>query len=167
MRVTSDSSEQGSSTYIPELGPANQVGVVYAALGVDVLARPDHHGLVRRDVGERRIARIGMGHPYGDGEAVRRPPKDDGDGSREVDEEGGDAIVECVDIGARRQRRVLREGLGYVVVGPLDIVIFLWWASTSALGSRWAVGAPTLVRTLYSQFSTCCWTTILSCRSPS
>jgi hypothetical protein len=36
-----------------------------------------------------------------------------------------DQKLRTVDISPRRQRRILRQGLGYIVVGSIDIVIFL------------------------------------------
>jgi hypothetical protein len=44
-----------------------------------------------------------MRHPYRDGESIRRATEDDGDGAREMEEEGRDAIVECMDIRPRRE----------------------------------------------------------------
>lgn len=44
--------------------------MVHLALRVDVLARPHHHVLGRRDVDKRRLARVVVRHPEGDGVAV-------------------------------------------------------------------------------------------------
>lgn len=62
--------------------------------------------------------------------------------------------LRTVDIGPRGERRILRQHLGHVVVGSVDIAVFLergrgWSASGS--GSGIAVkgeGGHTLVRTL-------------------
>ena len=122
--------------------------MVDLALGVDVLARADNHGLGRCHVDEGRLAGVGVRDPEGDGEAVGGASEEDGDGAREVDEEGGGAIVKgwsnevlagaletalwetevvlrTMDIGARREGRVVGQSLGDVVVGAVDVVVFL------------------------------------------
>lgn len=110
--------------FIPELSPSHQIGVVYPSLRVDVLAGAHHHGVGGCHVAQRRLARVGVRHPYGDGEAVGRAAEDHGDGAREMEEQGRDAIVESMNVGPRRQGRILGEGLGYVVVRAIDVVIF-------------------------------------------
>lgn len=50
-------------TYVPEGRPADKVGMIDLALRVDVLARAHHHRLGRGYVDQRRLARVGVGHP--------------------------------------------------------------------------------------------------------
>lgn len=99
--------------------------MIDAALGIDMLARSDHHVFVGRDVDQRWLAGVCMGYPDGDGEAIGSTAEDDGDGAREEEEESRDAIVKGVGVGAWRKRRVLRETGGDVVVRAVDIVVFL------------------------------------------
>ena len=101
--VAEDGEEVGDRGLVPEAGPRGQIRVVYATLGVDVLAGADHHGVVGGDVDEGRLARVGVRDPDGNGEAVGGAAEDDGDGAREVEEEGRDAIVKGVGVGARRE----------------------------------------------------------------
>jgi hypothetical protein len=59
------------------------------------------------------------------------------------------------------------QGLRNVIVGPVDIVVFLRrMALVSRVGLEMyllvKVRLLTLVKTLYSQFKTCCWTGMVS-----
>jgi hypothetical protein len=63
---------------------------------------------------------------------------------------------------------MLRQRLGHVVVGAVDVVVFLG-GERGQLGSIEDAfvcldegGRRTLVKTLYSQLSTCCWTTMFT-----
>ena len=64
-----------------------------------------------------------------------------------------------MDVGPRREGRVTGECVGNVIVGSVYIVVFLWSVRSSAplLDASYCVKEPalTLVRTLYSQLSTC------------
>ena len=72
-----------------------------------------------------------------------------------------------VNVGPRRERGEVGERLRHIVVCPIDVLVFLAGGmgqrTQSELGTcpyqscRRRDGL-TLVRTLYSQFSTCCWT---------
>lgn len=110
---------------VPERRPARQVRVVHHALWIDVLAGPHGHGVGRRDVDDGRVARVGVRHPYRHGEAVRRAAEHDRERAREVHQECRLAVRRRVHVGTRRQRRVCRQGLCDVVVGPVDVVVFL------------------------------------------
>lgn len=123
--VAEDGEEVGDGGLVPEAGPGGEIGVVYATLGVYVLARADHHGVVRGDVDEGRLARIGVRDPDGNGEAVSGAAEEDRDGAREVEEEGRDAIVKGVGVGARGEGGIGCEDVGDVIVGAVDVVIFL------------------------------------------
>lgn len=68
--------------------------MIHLALGVDVLARTDHHILSRRDVNKRCFSRVVVRHPEGDGVAVGGAAEDSRDGTREVEEESRCAIRE-------------------------------------------------------------------------
>lgn len=48
---------------IPKCRPADQIWMVDLPLRIDVLARAHNHGLSRRHVDQRRLARVGMRHP--------------------------------------------------------------------------------------------------------
>lgn len=74
--------------------------MVYAPLRVDVLAGAHGHGVGGRHVAQRRLARVGVRHPYRDGEAVGRAAEDHGEGAREMEQQGRDAIVECCERGS-------------------------------------------------------------------
>jgi hypothetical protein len=54
----------GVPTYIPKVGPANEIRVVDLTLRIDMLSRSNNHSLGRSDIDERRLARIGMRNPY-------------------------------------------------------------------------------------------------------
>jgi len=58
---------------------------------------------------------------------------------------------------SRREGRVLRKRLGDVVVRAINIVVLLETGQVEQSRGAGFAG-PTLVRTLYSQLSTCCWT---------
>lgn len=136
--------------------------MVDLALRIHVLPRAHHHILGRSHVHQGRFAGVRMRNPDGDGESVGRPAEDDGDGAREMEEQRRHAIGEScgggslagtrdqvarrsrtVDIGPRRQRRVLGQRLGNVVVGPVDVVVFL--RGRRERGSQ-SVGAARLER---------------------
>lgn len=91
------------STYIPELNPANEVGVVDLALGVNVLTRAHHHCCRWRNIYEGRLARICVRDPDGHGEAVCAAAKVDRKGAGEVHEQGTGAIRESWDDQQRLQ----------------------------------------------------------------
>lgn len=57
----------------------------------------------------------------------------------------------------------MRQSLSYIVVRSLDIVVLLSSAVSWACSVRRHIEviALTLVKTLYSQLRTCCWTTIV------
>jgi len=105
--------------------------VVHLALRVDVLAGTHHHCLGRGHVCQWRLSRVCVRNPYRDREAVCRAAEEDGYRAREMEEQRRRAVGECyaisqrqpslsrplgeavaegsrtVDIGARRQRRIL------------------------------------------------------------
>jgi len=79
-------------------------------------------------------------------------------GHRAID---GTWKLRTVDIGPWGERRILRQHLGDVVVGSVDIAVFLEGGGgrVSVVGrdrGQGGRGSHTLVRTLYSQFRTCC-----------
>lgn len=65
-------------------------------------------------------------------------------------------------VGSRREGRRACQGLGHVVIGTVDIVVFLkegvsvqrLVGAGADTGSMWI--QRTLVKTLHSQFNTCC-----------
>ena len=83
-------------------------------------------------------------------------------------------VAHTVDISPGRQRRILRQRLGDVVVGAVDIVVFLGSGERERRGQRGfdgtvarvysiiGSGRRTLVKTLYSQLRMCCWTTMVA-----
>ena len=102
--------------------------MVYASLGIYMLARSYGHVLGRSDVSQGGLAWVGVRNPYGDGEAVGGAPEDDGDRTREVDEESGDAIVKSYRV---REHRLEIEVMNASPWGPRGLMIVLW---TSVLG---------------------------------
>jgi hypothetical protein len=125
--------------------------VIDLALWINVLPRTDHHGLGRGHVGQGGLAWVGVRNPYRDRESVGCAAEEDRYCAREVEKQGRVAVGECVDIGSRRERWILRQGLGYIVVGSVDIVIFLGGGgegSASWLRSMSESGRRTLVKTL-------------------
>ena len=56
--------------------------------------------------------------------------------------------IRTVDVGPRRQRRILRQRLGYVIVGSVDIVVFLGRGAQVSIDS--AFGGRPWLRTLVS-----------------
>lgn len=132
-------------TYVPERRPAHQVRVVNLALGIYVLAGTNHHGFGRSDVDQRGLSRIGVRDPYRDWKSVGCSSEHDRYGARQMEQEGRHAGVKgcsrcqrrsieqqadrcvrrTVNIGTRRQRRVLRQSLGHVVIGAVHVVVFL------------------------------------------
>ena len=75
--------------------------MVHLSLGVDVLARADHHVLGRRDVDEWRLARVVVRHPERDGVAVGGTTEDGRYCAGKVEEEGGRAIGEGCEVRRR------------------------------------------------------------------
>lgn len=172
--------------------------MVHLALGVDVLPRAHHHGLGRRHVDERGLARVRVRHPYRQREPVRAPAEDDGQRARDVQQQRAGAVGEgcgretsavasansrgprgqrgrarTVHVGPGRERREAAQRARDVAVRAVDVVVFLPRRArevsgrvrvvTTAPGGEEPQGqARTLVRMLYSQFSTCCWTGIVA-----
>lgn len=98
--------------------------MVDLALRIDVLPWPHNHSLSRGHVDERRLSWVCVRNPYRDGETVCGAAKVDRYCAGDVEEEGRGAIGECVHICPRRQRWILGQGLGDVVVCAVDIVVF-------------------------------------------
>lgn len=82
-------------TYIPEVSPANEVGMVNLSLRVDVLPWPHDHGLCGGNVYERRLSWVSVRDPYRYGETVCGAAKVDWYCTRDMEEEGRAAIGEC------------------------------------------------------------------------
>lgn len=82
-------------TYIPEISPTDEIGMINLALRVNVLPWPHDHGVGRGDVYERWLSRVCVGNPYRDGETVCSAAKVDGYCTRDVEEEGRGAIWKC------------------------------------------------------------------------
>lgn len=68
-------------TYIPKLWPANQVWMIYQALGIDMLSRANHHGFGRHNIDQWRFPWICVRNPDRDGESVGRAAEVDGQSS--------------------------------------------------------------------------------------
>lgn len=66
-------------THIPKLSPSHEIGMVYLALGIDMLARTNHHRLGGRHIRHRGFAGVGVGNPYRDWESVDAAAKGGGD----------------------------------------------------------------------------------------
>lgn len=81
-------------TYIPKFSPSHKVRVIYEALRVNVLAWTDHHSLSRDNVDHGWLSRICMGDPYRDRETVGGSAEVDGEGPREMEEQGIGAVRE-------------------------------------------------------------------------
>lgn len=69
--------------------------MVNLSLGVNVLPRPDDHGLSRGNVYERRLSWVCMRNPYRDGETVCGAAKVDWYCTGDMEEEGRAAVREC------------------------------------------------------------------------
>jgi hypothetical protein len=141
------------ATYIPELYPSDKIWMVDLALRVDMLARAHHHGRGWGDIYKRCLSGICVRHPYRHGKAVCAAAEVDRKGAGQVNEKGTRAIWKrCTGqrifsrsqvmllgshardsgqgwhtmyIGSWRERGISCEGLGHIVVGSVNIVIFL------------------------------------------
>jgi hypothetical protein len=58
--------------------------MVHLSLGVDMLAWAYCYRIRRGDVDQWRLARVGVWHPYGHGEAVGIASEIDGEGARQM-----------------------------------------------------------------------------------
>lgn len=106
------------------------------------------HRLGRDDVDKRRLPRVGIWHPYRYGKPVRVATEWNRQCPSDVQQKGAGAIGKgwttdvsrgsrrggeddldgTVDVCSRRQGRVSIERAGYIVVGTVHIVIFLYKA---------------------------------------
>lgn len=77
---------------MPKLRPPNQVRMIYEALRINVLAWTDHHCLGGYDVDHGRLPRVCVGNPYRNREAIGGAAEVDGEGAREVEEQGIGAV---------------------------------------------------------------------------
>lgn len=68
-------------TNIPKLGPSDEVRMVDLPLRVYMLPWPDSHRVCRRNINQRGLSRVGVRHPYRDGEPVRAASEVDRDSS--------------------------------------------------------------------------------------
>lgn len=82
-------------TYIPEVGPANEIRMVNLSLRVDMLSWPHDHGLGGSNVYERRLSWVCVRDPYRYGESVCGAAKVDWYCTGDMEEEGRAAIGEC------------------------------------------------------------------------
>lgn len=93
--VSQKRKEVEQSRLIPILCPLRQIGMVHPSITAYMLAWSHKHVLVRIDVYNGRLARVGVGHPYGYREAVRRAAKRDGQRPAEVEQEVRGSILVC------------------------------------------------------------------------
>ena len=80
---------------MPILGPLCQIWMVDPSVTADMLTGPHKHVLVRLDVHNRRLARVGVGHPYCDREAVSCAAECDRQRAAEVEEEVRGSVFVC------------------------------------------------------------------------
>lgn len=135
-------------THIPVLGPLCQVWMVDPAVAADMLTGPHKHILARLDIHNGWFAGVCVRHPYRYREAVCCAAKGDRQRPAEIEQQIRGSIFVCwarqsqcasraiyravlrvglrtVDVGAHRERRVLREGLCSVVIGTVDVGVVL------------------------------------------
>jgi hypothetical protein len=71
------------TTHVPVLLPLRQVGVVYLPVAANMLSWPHQHLRRGSHVDDGRLPRVGVWHPYRDGDAIGCAAKGNGEGPAE------------------------------------------------------------------------------------